>query len=221
VTSRSRSSLSPLPHSSFRCTRRPCMPFRPETPSVVAQLISRQFLDPAHPSATDDRSGTDASRSVGCRVTAGGVDRRRGAALSIVGAARDVCGYRVTGVLLALTGIVQQPLYRERSTASGRRCRNGSRSVPSSTRIISRLDADGDSSGDRAVCNDVSRGLRGVRPAWRKRVLWLLVARRADKSPLDGGGRRDAVASLPHHVALGHRPRARSRRLRLYVMPGR
>ena len=93
---------------------------------------------------------------------------------SIVGAAGTASAIVVLGVLLALTGIVQRPLFTGKIYGFWTPLQGGSPFGPfvnpnhfAGWMLMAIPVAIG------LLCHDVSRGLRGVRPVWRERVLWL------------------------------------------------
>ena len=171
--------------------------------------------------AADDRSGTDASRPGGCRV-AGGVDRRRSAALFDRWRSRDGIGHRRARRAARAHGhrsaaAVHRENLRLLDAVTGRQSVRSLRQQES----FRRLDADGDSSGDRA---DLQRRL--ARPSWCSAGVAgetpvVVVARRQPAAAPDGGGRRHDAVALPDHVALGHgRGRARHHLRRTRLTPG-
>ena len=171
--------------------------------------------------AADDRSGTDASRPGGCRV-AGGVDRRRSAALLDRRRSRDGIGHRRARRAARAHGhrsaaAVHRENLRLLDAVTGRQSVRSLRQQES----FRRLDADGDSRGDRAALQRrlawpawCSAGVAGESPV-------VVVARRQPAAAPDGGGRRHDAVALPDHVALGHgRGRARRRLRRTRLTPG-
>jgi hypothetical protein len=146
----------------------------PETPSIVSQLDLTAQLDPASARPLT----IDPARTLrGLVVVASLAALLIGAArlFSIVGAAGTARAIVVLGVLLALMGIVQRPLFTGKIYGFWTPLQSGVSpfgpfinpnhfagwmlmAIPVAIGLL---------------CHDVSRGLRGVRPVWRERVLWL------------------------------------------------
>ena len=145
----------------------------PETPSIVAQLDLTAQLDPASARPlTIDPARTRRGLVVVASLAALIVGAAR--LFSIVGAAGTASAIVVLGVLLALTGIVQRPLFTGKIYGFWTPLQGGSPFGPFVNKnhfagwmLMAIPVAIG------LICNDVSRGLRGVRPVWRERVLWL------------------------------------------------
>jgi hypothetical protein len=145
----------------------------PATPSIVAQLDLTVQIDPASArpltiDPTRTRRGLVVVASLAVLIV--------GAArlFSIVGAAGTARAIVVLGVLLALVGIVQRPLFTGKIYGFWTPLQGGSPFGPFVNKnhfagwmLMAIPIAIG------LLCNDVSRGLRGVRPVWRERVLWL------------------------------------------------
>ena len=107
--------LVPLPPATIRA-------ISPETPSIVAQLDLTVQLDPASARPlTIDPARTRRGLVVVASLAALIVGAAR--LFSIVGAAGTASAIVVLGVLLALTAIVQKPLFTGKISASGRRKR--------------------------------------------------------------------------------------------------
>ena len=145
----------------------------PETPSIVAQLDLTAQLDPASARPlTIDPARTRRGLVVVASLAALIVGAAR--LFSIVGAAGTAWAIVVLGVLLALAGIVQRPLFTGKIYGFWTPLQGGSPFGPFVNKnhfagwmLMAIPVAIG------LLCNDVSRGLRGVRPVWRERVLWL------------------------------------------------
>ena len=158
--------LVPLPAATIHA-------ISPETPSIVAQLDLTVQLDPASARPlTIDPARTRRGLVVVASLAALIVGAAR--LFSIVGAAGTAWAIVVLGVLLALTGIVQRPLFTGKIYGFWTPLQGGSPFGPFVNKnhfagwmLMAIPVAIG------LICNDVSRGLRGVRPVWRERVLWL------------------------------------------------
>jgi O-Antigen ligase len=145
----------------------------PGTPPLVAQLDLTVQLDPASTRPlTIDPGRTRRGLVVIAALAALIVGAAR--LLSIVGAAGTASAIVVNGVLLALTGIVQRPLYTGKIYGFWTPLEGGSPFGPFVNKnhfagwmLMAIPVAIG------LICHDVSRGLSGVRPVWRERVLWL------------------------------------------------
>jgi len=158
--------LVPLPAATIHA-------ISPETPAVVAQLDLSVQLNPAsaRPLTIDPvrtRRGLLVIASLASLIV--------GAArlFSIVGAADTAWAIVVLGVLLALTGIIQRPLFTGKIYGFWTPLEGGAPFGPFVNKnhfagwmLMAIPVAIG------LLCNDVSRGLRGVPPVWRERVLWL------------------------------------------------
>jgi len=159
--------LVPLPAATINA-------ISPEESSVVAQLDLRVQLDPASARPlTIDPARTRRGLLVVASLAALIVGAAR--LFSIVGAAGTAWAIVVLGVLLALTGIVQRPLFTGKIYGFWTPLQGGAapfgpfvnKNHFAGWMLMAIPVAIG------LLCNDVSRGLRGVRPAWRERVLWL------------------------------------------------
>src|SRR5262245_46443292 len=158
--------LVPLPAATIRA-------ISPETPPIVAQLDVTVQLDPAaaRPLTIDPartRRGLIVIASLAALIV--GASRL----FSIVGAAGTASSIVVLGVLLALTGIVQRPLYAGKIYGFWTPLQGGSPFGPFVNKnhfagwmLMAIPVAIG------LICNDVSRSLRRVPPTWRERLLWL------------------------------------------------
>ena len=158
--------LVPLPAAAIKA-------ISPETPSVVAQLDLTAQLDPA---AARPLTIDPTRTRLGLMVVASLAALVVGAArlFSIAGAAGTAWAIIVLGVLLALAGIVQRPLFTGKIYGFWTPLQGGSPFGPfvnpnhfAGWMLMAIPVAIG------LLCHDVSRGLRGVRPVWRERVLWL------------------------------------------------
>jgi O-antigen ligase/polysaccharide polymerase Wzy-like membrane protein len=158
--------LVPLPAAAIRT-------ISPATLPVAAQLDLTAQLDPdaARPVTIDPprtRRGLVVIASLAALVV--------GAArlFSIVGAAGTAWAVVILGVLLALTGIIQRPLSTGKIYGFWTPLQGGSPFGPFVNKnhfagwmlmaipVVIGL-----------LCHEVSRGLRGVRPGWRERLMWL------------------------------------------------
>jgi O-antigen ligase len=158
--------LVPLPAATVRA-------ISPETQPIVAQLDLTAQLDPAsaRPLTIDPvrtRRGLVVVASLAALIV--GTARL----FSIVGAAMTASAIVMLGVLLALTGIVQRPLFTGRIYGFWTPLHGGNPFGPFVNRnhfagwmLMAIPLAIG------LLCHEVSRGLRGVRPDWRERMLWL------------------------------------------------
>jgi hypothetical protein len=145
----------------------------PETPPIVAQLDLTAQLDPAAARPlTIDPARTRRALVVLASLAALIVGAAR--LFSIVGVAGTASTIVALGVLLALTGIVQRPLFTGKIYGFWTPLQGGSPFGPFVNRnhfagwmLMAIPVAIG------LLCHDVSRGLRGVRPVWRERIVWL------------------------------------------------
>jgi O-antigen ligase len=145
----------------------------PETPPIVAQLDLTAQHDPASARPlTIDLARTRRGLVVLASLAALIVGAAR--LFSIVGAAATAWAIVVLGVLLALTGIIQRPLFTGKIYGFWTPLQGGNPFGPFVNKnhfagwmLMAVPVAIG------LICNEVSRGLRGVRPAWRERILWL------------------------------------------------
>ena len=158
--------LVPLPAATINA-------ISPETPSIVAQLDLTAQLDPASARPlTIDPARTRRGLVVIASLAALIVGAAR--LFSIVGVTRTASAIVVVGVLLALTGIVQRPLYTGKIYGFWTPLQGGSPFGP----FVNKNHFAGWMLMAIPVTigllrHDVARGLRGVRPVWRERVLWL------------------------------------------------
>lgn len=145
----------------------------PATPPIVAQLDLTAQLDPvsARP-LTIDPAATRRGLLVVASLAALIIGATR--LFSIGGTAKTAWAIVVIGVLLALTGIVQKPLFSGRIYGFWTPLHGGNPFGPFVNRnhfagwmLMAIPVAIG------LLRNEISRGLRGVGPAWRERVLWL------------------------------------------------
>lgn len=145
----------------------------PESPSIVAQLDLTAQLRPASARPlTIDPARTRRGLVVVASLAALVVGAAR--LFSIVGATGTAWALVVLGVLLALAGIIQRPLFTGKIYGLWTPLQGGSPFGPFVNKnhfagwmLMAIPVAIG------LICNELSRGLRGVRPAWRERVLWL------------------------------------------------
>ena len=145
----------------------------PEAPPIVAQLDLTAQLDPASARPlTIDPAATRRGLLVVASLAALIVGAAR--LFSIVGTANTASAIVVLGVLLALTGIVQRPLFTGQIYGFWTPLHGGNPFGPFVNRnhfagwmLMAIPVAIG------LLCHEISRGPRRARHAWRERVLWL------------------------------------------------
>jgi O-antigen ligase len=145
----------------------------PHTASIAAQLDLTAQIDPssARP-LTIDPERTLRALVVIASLAALIVGAAR--LFSIVGAAGTAWAIVVLGVLLALAGIIQRPLATGKIYGFWTPVQGGSPFGPFVNKnhfagwMLMAIPIT-----IALLCRDISRGLRDVRPVWRKRVLWL------------------------------------------------
>ena len=159
--------LVPLPAATIHA-------ISPETPPIVAQLDLTVQLDPAaaRPLTIDPartRRGLVVVASLAAMIV--GASRL----FSVAGATGTARAIAVIGVLLALTAIIQRPLFTGKIYGFWSPLQSGgspfgpfvNKNHFAGWMLMAIPVAIG------LIRHEVSRGLRGVRPAWRARVLWL------------------------------------------------
>jgi putative inorganic carbon (HCO3(-)) transporter len=145
----------------------------PAAPAVVAQLdLTAQLgLETSRPLSIDP-AGTLRGLVVLASLSALIVGASR--LLSIAGAHGTARAIAILGVLLALTGIIQQPLFTGKIYGFWLPQQGGNPFGPFVNRnhfagwMLMALPVT-----IGLLCGDISRGLRGVRPEWRDRIVWL------------------------------------------------
>jgi O-antigen ligase len=157
--------LVPLPNGSVAA-------ISPEAPSIVAQLDpTAQLGDESHAlSIAPSRTAAGIAVIASLALFVVGASRL----LSLTGARRIARAVALIGVLLALTGIIQQPLFTGKIYGFWAPLQGGSPYGPFVNRnhfagwMLMGLPL---TLG--LVCGSIARGMRGVRPGLRERILWL------------------------------------------------
>ncbi len=158
--------LVPLPLETVRL-------ISPEAPSIVAQLDLTAQLE----LATTRPLSIDPARTLRkLMVVASLAAMIVGTAklFSITGAAGTARAIAVLGVLLALTAIIQRPLFTGKIYGFWSPLQGGHAFGPFVNKnhfagwMLMAIPVT-----IALLCKDISRGFRGVRPEWRERVVWL------------------------------------------------